>query len=478
MQENRDKIKKNYPLNRSIIVAGIIFIVLLSSVMALVMYRIYKDSMYARYREEMVSIVNYTETFIDHDDMSQCAETFIPSEKHIETQAFFDHFVDYYTNLHYLYIIKPLEPGDPIYIKSVLSANSSYEKEYEPENVINIGAGEVGWYDEETWHYFRKIMEGNEDVYFDETTEWGTDYTLARPLVNSKGEHYAVLCVDVSVSELQHLINRNTLIMILVIVGLGTIFIGMLLFWMNRFVVRPIHQLESSVTAFADSSHGKRNPDELVFEAPMISSSREIESLNEAVSKMSINMKDYVKNILAAEEKVEGLQAHVTEINAIAYQDALTHVNNKAAYDKKAEYLNEKIPGQDVEFAIVMADLNNLKMINDKYGHDKGNEYLIGSCKLICDVFTHSPVYRIGGDEFAVVLQDRDYRNRKALFEIIKREFQVTSQRKKVDPWKRYSAAVGMSAYIHGEDENVDSVFKRADNEMYAMKMEMHKNGM
>ena len=42
-----------------------------------------------------------------------------------------------------------------------------------------------------------------------------------------------------------------------------------------------------------------------------------------------------------------------------------------------------------------------------------------------------------------------------------------------VDPWKRYSAAMGMSVYVQGEDSSVEEVFKRADEEMYAAKVKM-----
>jgi diguanylate cyclase (GGDEF)-like protein len=260
-----------------------------------------------------------------------------------------------------------------------------------------------------------------------------------------------------------------------VIAALGILFIVLLLLWMGRYVIDPIHQLENSVTAFAASSHGKRNPDELVFTPPQITSSPEVESLNVAVTKMSTDMKDYVKGILEAEKEVVDLQAHVTEINTIAYQDALTHVGNKASYDLKAESLNADIKNQTAEFAIVMVDLNHLKTINDQYGHDKGNEYLTGSCKLICDIFAHSPVYRVGGDEFVVILQERDYRNRENLMGIFEREFHEASVREGVEPWHQYSASVGMAVYTPGRDPDVESVFKRADNEMYNEKMASRK---
>jgi diguanylate cyclase (GGDEF)-like protein len=165
----------------------------------------------------------------------------------------------------------------------------------------------------------------------------------------------------------------------------------------------------------------------------------------------------------------------MTEINTIAYQDALTHVGNKAAYDKMAETLDNEILNKKAQFAIVMSDLNHLKSINDRFGHDKGNEYIIGSCRLICDVFTHSPVYRVGGDEFVVILQNRDYRNRDSLLEIVRSEFREASMRNETEPWLQYSAAFGMAVYDTQNDTDVDSVFKRADDRMYNEKIKTRK---
>ena len=213
--------------------------------------------------------------------------------------------------------------------------------------------------------------------------------------------------------------------------------------------------------------------DELIFHAPEIHTDNEVESLSQAVTKMSFDMRDYVNNMIEAEDKVEVMQHHVDRMNTIAYQDALTHVKNKAAYDKMVESLEWDILNQGAEFAIVMIDLNFLKRINDRYGHDRGNEYIIGGCNIICEVYDHSPVYRVGGDEFVVVLRGRDYRNREELLEIVQREFRTVASNSDADPWNRYSAAFGMAVFLPGEDENVDMVFKRADDKMYANKTAM-----
>ena len=94
-------------------------------------------------------------------------------------------------------------------------------------------------------------------------------------------------------------------------------------------------------------------------------------------------MRDYINGITAAENEARNLKEHVNEINVIAYRDALTHVKNKSAYEEKHTQLNKDIVNGTAEFGIVMADINSLKEINDKYGHERGDEYIKGACKII-----------------------------------------------------------------------------------------------
>ena len=217
-------------LNRSIILASALFILLLGVVISAVTILVFQTSFYARYEKQMESILNYVEAHIDHDDMSQCAETFVKSEKYEEFQAFLDTFIDNYADnafrdapgmdlkykdVHYIYIMKVADVGDPYEIYEVCTANTTYEKENFPEYVLTLGdhADDLdGWYEEEFRTQFRAVLKGDKDVFLTNDSEWGVDYTLARPLVNSRGEHYGVLCVDVSKDQLIETVSRTVII--------------------------------------------------------------------------------------------------------------------------------------------------------------------------------------------------------------------------------------------------------------------------
>ena len=459
------------PLNRSVSIVCAVYIGLLCIILSLATYELYTKAMYERYEKQLASILNYVEAHIDKDDMAECARTYVESEKYKEFQAFFDEFYDYYEDVHYLYIMQVNDPDAPYEIVEICAANSSYEKEFEPDLVMHLGDAEEGWYDAATAQRFREILQGDEDAVIVNGSEWGTDYTLARPLVTSTGEHFGLLCADISIDQINDTIYRNIYITLAIILLPGALFIFLLILWMRKNVTEPLKQLENSVADFARSSTGRRDPDDLLFTPPEIHTQNEVESLTGAITKLSADMRDYVKEITAAENETKGLQVHVTEMNAIVYRDELTHVKNRAAFNKAAKKLDQDIENERAEFGFVMADLNSLKEINDRYGHDKGNEYITGACELICSVYDHSPVFRIGGDEFVILLQGQDYRQRDALLTRIRGEFSQYASSGGNIPWRHYSAAVGMAVYEPGD--TVDAVFNRADQDMYEAKMKI-----
>ena len=164
------------------------------------------------------------------------------------------------------------------------------------------------------------------------------------------------------------------------------------------------------------------------------------------------------------------LKLYISDLNSRVYYDAMTGVKNKGAFLIAMGQLNKEIRmgGQDgaLKFAIVSMDCNGLKQINDGYGHERGDIYLQTACQLICRVFSHSPVFRLGGDEFGVILQKEDYENRDALMASFAREAEETCVTAK-HPWEIVNIARGMADFIPGKDQNAEQVLSRADQTMY-----------
>ena len=474
MQDSiKKKQRKHFSLNITISIGCSIFILILCSILALVSYNVSTNVLYSRYQAQMTSIVDLAQSSVDDADMAECAATFVKSAKFEETKAYFDNFVNNYSDLHYLYILKPMPEGEEINIRTICSAATDEEKEAGED--YDLGYGEVGWYDDESAAFFREIMAGTEDVFYVGATDFGVDYTLARPLVVKDetspryGEHYAVLCVDVSIDTINKAVTDVVITTLAWIFGIGIFFIIIMLVWLFLSVIRPIKHLQTSVKDFANKSRDNYNPDELVFVTPNIFASSEIQELRSDIEKMSIDMRNYVIDILNKETSLE-------EMSLIAHSDALTGLKNKASYDKVVEYLNEMIKQKNAEFAIVMVDINNLKGINDNYGHENGDIYIVGAANIVNSVYKNSPVFRIGGDEIVVILEGEDYKNREKLLKQVKAQFEASSHNMKSVEYKRYSAAAGMAVFDNNVDKDVESVFARADKEMYINKAKMKES--
>lgn len=153
--------------------------------------------------------------------------------------------------------------------------------------------------------------------------------------------------------------------------------------------------------------------------------------------------------------------------------DALTHVKNRTAYQARENKINEKIARKDCDdFALLLCDVNYLKKVNDKLGHEIGDSYLTNSCKLICRTFKRSAVYRIGGDEFVVFLKGDDLCDVKELIASMNSEMENIKEQDILDG-AGVSIAVGLSYYCKETDNCLADVFKRADEAMYIRKNEM-----
>ena len=172
---------------------------------------------------------------------------------------------------------------------------------------------------------------------------------------------------------------------------------------------------------------------------------------------------------------IENLGGYINDLNALAYADALTEVRNRSAYEVAIRELQRRIDdGEQIEFAIALFDCDDLKCINDEHGHDKGNVYLRNACHLICRIFNKSVVYRIGGDEFVVILQGEDYKNREKLKKhFVSKSAEICKFAK--EKFEHVRVSVGLATYDPKIDGSAKDVAIHADHLMYENKRERKK---
>lgn len=156
----------------------------------------------------------------------------------------------------------------------------------------------------------------------------------------------------------------------------------------------------------------------------------------------------------------------LSEAEDKAVRDELTGVKNKHAYALAEEEYNVKIESKSVDdFAIVVCDLNGLKDVNDTLGHQMGDQFIKAGCKIICTTFAHSPVYRVGGDEFVAIVRGSDYENLDNLVETMDKVNKRNQKKGEV------TIAVGFARY-NGQSV-MSEIFDEADAKMYLNKKHM-----
>lgn len=156
-----------------------------------------------------------------------------------------------------------------------------------------------------------------------------------------------------------------------------------------------------------------------------------------------------------------------------AYIDTLTGLQNRTAYYEYNGELSKKMEEGKADYSILMVDVNYLKRINDVYGHEQGNIYLQGAANLIRNIFGDDHLYRIGGDEFVIILEGKAQEGTEERIGKFKEEIARLQADDSLKPWEKISAAVGLARYEKGVYRETEEVLRKADEVMYADKMAM-----
>lgn len=194
---------------------------------------------------------------------------------------------------------------------------------------------------------------------------------------------------------------------------------------------------------------------------------------NDEIGDITSGMNEMVDRLNFTLNELMSSQQHADAMSKLATRDSLTGIRNKTAFDTQLTLLAEELKKGMKEFGFALLDLNNLKMINDNYGHEKGDIAIKTLCHIGCEVFDHSPIFRVGGDEFVVLLQNDDYRNIAALVSCFMDRMRELSESKNAEPWEHVSAAIGYALYDETLDSGVENVLDRADKKMYSCKKAM-----
>ena len=165
-------------------------------------------------------------------------------------------------------------------------------------------------------------------------------------------------------------------------------------------------------------------------------------------------------------DMADKLKIYIAKIHKLANTDSLTGTENKTAYDTAVNKLEEQIRSGEAEFAVAVLDINGLKQTNDTKGHIYGDELINRCVEIIKYAFPGCPVYRIGGDEFSVLLTGEELAHREEYM----KSLAAALEEDRVSVGESYAAlAYGIAEY-RSTDSCYADVFNRADEAMYENK--------
>ena len=357
------------------------------------------------------------------------------------------------SDIKYLYVYKIMEDGCHV----VFDLDTASVEASDP--------GSVEEFDESFKKYLPDLLAGRPIPPIINDDKYGYLLTIYKPVYDSEGHCACYAGIDFSMD----LINDYGRLFIVEVVLLfsGTlilIFVLSLTFIENN-IILPVNTMAYCARNFAYDSEEARAHNVERMKSLDIKTHDEIENLYSAFLKTTSDSMLYFENF-----KRSKIQLAVME--ELAHKDALTGLKNKTSYNEMTARLDKDIADGKAAFAIIMIDVNFLKKVNDTYGHERGNEYLINAAKLVCTVFGEENIYRIGGDEFVAVLSGEALAHCEDNVMILRGMIEKFRDDTNLQPWEKVSAAVGV-AYHTSDDKTAEEVFKRADSQMYANKQAM-----
>jgi diguanylate cyclase (GGDEF)-like protein len=166
--------------------------------------------------------------------------------------------------------------------------------------------------------------------------------------------------------------------------------------------------------------------------------------------------------------QIRDMQTRNRMLLSMAYTDGLTGLKNRTSFDEVVNKLNSRLE-LERSLHMIILDINNLKKINDTLGHREGDRLITDGAQILKRTLGKvGEIYRIGGDEFSIIVLNMGSAE---INDIISELFEEIDHYNKHTSSFKISIAYGLASFKKGIDDDLNSVFVRADKAMYNCKV-------
>ena len=356
---------KRKSIGRSLLFGCVLSVLCICLLMGAVGFTTYYRGMIERYQVYLRDLLHTTALSIDGDDLARCIETREKSEKFEAVQKILDRIKENY-DIHYIYCVRPLNTEETDNMMDVIAGITAKEKE-EDEAFYSVTLGGLtgNYYSPEVAALYLKGMEAKDVSFFRNTTEFGYDYTGMLPIRDSAGNTVALLCVDISMSEIEQVWKQYVLILIIAIILLSVISMTIMYSWLRKRIIQPMERLKAVSETIVSSSREAHDPQELILADPEIHTGDEMEVLAIALSDMFADMKRYMTNLLQVTREKERIGAELnvaTQIQADMLPRIFPAFPDRSEFDLYATMKPAREVGGDF-YDFFMVDNDHLGLV-------------------------------------------------------------------------------------------------------------------
>lgn len=280
----------------------------------------------------------------------------------------------------------------------------------------------------------------------DKSLEYGTHTDIYVPIKSSYNIPVAYVVAGISVDSIKKEQEQYLIWLVMIVTGAVFVFGILLIFYMNRSIITPINMMTSAAVSYAKNL--KEDSQTSPLQQLSIQTGDELERLCESLKTMENDI----------------LISSVNLVNATwnSNHDSMTQLYNKRYYWELLPQLEK-----EKNIGVIYMDIDNLKLMNDRYGHDLGDEVIMNAADLIHDYeIAGAECCRVGGDEFVMIIRNT------TLEEVDDLVVRLREDKNNVlsNASKEFVCRLAVGGAFRLENESIGVTIKNAEQEMYKNK--------